>query len=55
MGELVKPGGWGILSGILSSQVPSVSQKLEEYHWYVGSVWQQNGWACLNIKRPVER
>jgi ribosomal protein L11 methyltransferase len=55
MGELVKPGGWGILSGILSSQVPAVSQKLEEYHWYVGSVWQQNGWACLNIKRPVER
>jgi ribosomal protein L11 methyltransferase len=55
MGELVKPGGWGILSGILSAQVPAVSQKLEEYHWYVGSVWQQNGWACLNIKRPVER
>jgi ribosomal protein L11 methyltransferase len=53
MSDLVKPGGWGILSGILSSQVPDVSQKLEEYGWILGSVWQQEGWACLNIKKPA--
>jgi ribosomal protein L11 methyltransferase len=53
MSELLKPGGWGILSGILSSQVPDVSQKLEEYGWMLGSVWQQDGWACLNIKKPA--
>jgi ribosomal protein L11 methyltransferase len=53
MAELVKPGGWGILSGILSDQVPDVSQKLEDYGWILGSVWQQQGWACLNIKRPA--
>jgi ribosomal protein L11 methyltransferase len=54
MGELVKPRGWGILSGILSSQVSDVSQQLEKYGWDLGSVWQQEGWACLNIKRAKE-
>jgi ribosomal protein L11 methyltransferase len=54
MGELVKPRGWGILSGILSSQVSDVSQQLEKYGWDLGSVWQQEGWACLNIKRSKD-
>jgi ribosomal protein L11 methyltransferase len=54
MGELVKPRGWGILSGILSSQVSDVAQQLENHGWDLGSVWQQEGWACLNIKRSKE-
>jgi ribosomal protein L11 methylase PrmA len=46
--------GWGILSGILSSQVVDVSQQLEQHGWDLGSIWQQEGWACLNIKRSKE-
>ncbi len=54
MSELVKPRGWGILSGILSAQVSDVAQQLENHGWDLGSVWQQEGWACLNIKRSKE-
>jgi ribosomal protein L11 methyltransferase len=51
MGQLVKPKAWGILSGVLSTQVPEVSNALEAQGWTVGAVWRKQDWSCLNIRR----
>jgi ribosomal protein L11 methyltransferase len=47
---LVKPGGWGILSGILQRQVPDVTVALRAQGWIVQHAWQQDDWACLHIQ-----
>jgi ribosomal protein L11 methyltransferase len=51
MAAIVKPKGWGALSGILSTQVPAVSEVLEKHGWTVGTVWRRQDWSCMNIKR----
>ncbi|WP_310410280.1 50S ribosomal protein L11 methyltransferase [Chamaesiphon sp. OTE_8_metabat_110] len=50
MAALVKPKGWAILSGILSSQVADVSHVLEQHGWVVGTVWNRQEWSCINLK-----
>ncbi len=50
MSALVKPKGWAILSGILSSQVADVSHVLEHHGWAVGTVWNRQEWSCINLK-----
>jgi ribosomal protein L11 methyltransferase len=50
MAALVKPKGWAILSGILSSQVADVSNVLEQNGWVVGTVWNRQEWSCINLK-----
>ena len=50
MAALVKPKGWAILSGILSSQVADVSHVLEQQGWIVGTVWNRQEWSCINLK-----
>jgi ribosomal protein L11 methyltransferase len=50
MATLVKPKGWAILSGILSSQVADVSHVLEQNGWIVGTVWNRQEWSCINLK-----
>ncbi len=50
MAALVKPKGWAILSGILSSQVADVSNVLEKQGWIVGTVWNRQEWSCINLK-----
>ncbi len=50
MAALVKPKGWAILSGILSSQVADVSHVLEQNGWIVGTVWNRQEWSCINLK-----
>lgn len=50
MKELVKPKGWAALSGILSSQVATVSHTLEQNGWVVGTVWNRQEWSCINLK-----
>lgn len=50
MSEIVKPKGWAALSGILSSQVATVSHTLEQYGWVVGTVWNRQEWSCINLK-----
>lgn len=42
---------WGILSGILITQVPDVINTLEQQGWLVTSQLQQQDWCCLNISR----
>jgi ribosomal protein L11 methyltransferase len=50
MAAIVKPKGWAILSGILSSQVADVSHVLEQNGWSVGTVWNRQEWSCINLK-----
>ena len=50
MAALVKPNGWAILSGILSSQVADVSNVMEKQGWIVGTVWNRQEWSCINLK-----
>jgi ribosomal protein L11 methyltransferase len=50
MAAIVKPKGWAILSGVLSSQVADVSHVLEQHGWIVGTVWNRQEWSCINLK-----
>jgi ribosomal protein L11 methyltransferase len=50
MKDIVKPKGWAVLSGILSSQVADVSTVLEQHGWVVGTVWNRQEWSCINLK-----
>jgi ribosomal protein L11 methyltransferase len=50
MAAVVKPKGWAILSGVLSSQVADVSHVLEQNGWVVGTVWNRQEWSCINLK-----
>jgi ribosomal protein L11 methyltransferase len=50
MAAIVKPNGWAILSGVLSSQVADVSHVLEQNGWVVGTVWNRQEWSCINLK-----
>jgi ribosomal protein L11 methyltransferase len=50
--RLLKPKGWGILSGILIEQAKFVMEPLEEHGWVVAALWKRQDWACLNIRRP---
>ncbi len=49
--QLLKPNGWGILSGILMEQVPQVMERLNQYQWSVATLWKRQSWCCLTIKR----
>jgi ribosomal protein L11 methyltransferase len=50
MKAIVKPKGWAALSGILSSQVATVSHTMEQHGWVVGTVWNRQEWSCINLK-----
>ena len=50
-GAIAKPTTWGILSGIPLKQAPKVSEVLEKQGWEVSSLWRQQEWCCLNIRR----
>ncbi len=49
--QLTQTSGWGLLSGILHKQIPSVSEALESYGWSICQTWQQDDWVCLKILR----
>jgi len=49
--HLIKPNGWGILSGILLSQVHPIVDALENHGWVVGTLWKIKDWTCLTIRR----
>ena len=49
--HLLKPNGWGILSGILINQVPDVMELLNQHKWSVATLWKRKSWCCLTIKR----
>jgi ribosomal protein L11 methyltransferase len=51
MDRIVKPNGWGILSGVLMTQVPQVSRTMESLGWQVGLVWRRESWSCIHMRR----
>jgi ribosomal protein L11 methyltransferase len=48
---IVTPNGWGILSGILLEQSKLVADTLEQHGWVVATLWRQQEWCCLNVRR----
>ena len=53
LSDLIQPHGWGLLSGILCSQIPIIEQALGEYGWHTISTHTQADWCCLHIGRVV--
>jgi ribosomal protein L11 methyltransferase len=53
MHQLIKPSGWGILSGILLDQVPTIAEVLDEHEWVIATLWKRQEWSCLTIRRST--
>ena len=51
--RLAKPTTWGILSGILVTQVQTVNDILERHGWTMAALWKSQEWCCLQIRRAV--
>ena len=51
MTEIIKPGGWVILSGILLDQSMDISTILEKNGWTITSLEKRGEWCCLNAHR----
>jgi ribosomal protein L11 methyltransferase len=51
LNQLTQPEGWGLLSGILYKQIPSVAEALSTHRWSIKQTWQQDDWVCLKIQR----
>jgi ribosomal protein L11 methyltransferase len=49
--KLIKPDGWGILSGILVDQAPQIMDILHKEGWTVATLWKRDQWSCLTIRR----
>lgn len=49
--RLIKPKGWGILSGILLEQAKMVAEVLERNNWVVAALWKRQDWCAFNIRR----
>lgn len=51
MTAIAKASTWGILSGILGNQAKPVSEILEQHHWRITALQQQQEWCCIHIQR----
>lgn len=51
LGEIIKPKGWAILSGILIDQSMDVSGILEQNGWTIAAMWKRGEWCCINARR----
>jgi ribosomal protein L11 methyltransferase len=47
--SIVRPGAWGLLSGLLISQQAIITDALAEQDWQVIGMTQQEDWCCLQI------
>lgn len=45
--RLVRPGGWGIFSGLLVTQADRVSEALSKQGFQLGQRLEEGGWSCL--------
>ncbi|MBW2094812.1 MAG: 50S ribosomal protein L11 methyltransferase [Deltaproteobacteria bacterium] len=50
--QVVKPGGWLILSGLLEDQIDLVNPSLEECGFIREKTLSQEDWACLLARKP---
>ena len=53
--SVVKPKAWGLLSGILCSQIPMIEQALGQHGWQIISTNIQADWCCLQISPISQR
>ena len=51
MGEIIKPQGWAILSGILIEQSRDISGILEQNGWTIAALRKRGEWCCINARR----
>jgi ribosomal protein L11 methyltransferase len=51
MTQLTQVGGWGILSGILQTQVPPLVEAFAAQGWQLSQSLQQGDWAALKMIR----
>jgi ribosomal protein L11 methyltransferase len=49
--RLIKPDGWGILSGIMVDQFPKVAEVLDKHKWIVATLWKRQEWSCVTIRK----
>jgi ribosomal protein L11 methyltransferase len=48
---ITKPRGWGVFSGLLTTQAHKVNDALIQNGWQVGSMWKKEDWCCINATR----
>jgi ribosomal protein L11 methyltransferase len=48
---LVKPGGWGLFSGLLTTQAAMVMERLEPLGWYRECTLSEEPWAALILHK----
>jgi ribosomal protein L11 methyltransferase len=48
---LVKPGGWGLFSGLLTTQAAMVLERLEPLGWYQECTLSEEPWAALILRK----
>ncbi len=53
-GEVLSDRGQAFLSGLLVSQIPRVKRVLEESGWHVWASFQKDGWALLEVRKPLK-
>ena len=53
LGELVSPGGWLVLSGILAEQSTEVEAALEEHRYHLIRKSQMGDWVALAAQRSI--
>lgn len=54
LGEVVRPGGRAIFSGLMESQIPEVEAALNQTGFIVNHVRKQDIWVVLEAYRPEE-
>lgn len=54
LGEVVRPGGKAIFSGIMVAQVPDVEEALKRTGLVVTHVRQEELWVAMEVYRPAE-
>lgn len=51
MVNIIKPSGWGVLSGILIEQSMDICNVLEKNGWKIAAMWKRESWSCIHIRR----
>lgn len=49
LSTIMQAQGWGLLSGILHHQIPTLQEALTKHGWALQQTWQQDEWVCLKV------
>jgi ribosomal protein L11 methyltransferase len=53
-GRLLEPGGWLILSGLLTDQAGDVQDYFHQYGFFEYEVLHQSEWVCIIARKKYE-